>query len=139
MNINTVIMRLQKQGFRITNSRKDILTLFKGDHISLSAGEIIKKLQNKTDRATVYRNLNFLISNNILEPIYLKGEVPQYELNKRDHHHHLICIKCKVVSSVSSNSLENAVSEMEDFAKRSNNFTIQDHIAEFYGLCKNCS
>lgn len=139
MNINTVITKLQKQGFRITSSRKDILTLFEGDHTSLSAGEIIKKLQGKTDRTTVYRNLSFLISNNILKPIYLKDEVPQYELDKRDHHHHLICTKCKIVSSISSNSLENAVSEMEDLARRSDDFTIQDHIAEFYGLCKNCS
>lgn len=138
MNIDTIIAKLQKQGFRITNSRREILALFAGEHTSLSAGEIVKKLQNKTDRATVYRNLNFLINNNILKQIHLQGEVPKYELNDLTHHHHLICTNCKLVSSIESESLENILPDIERSAKDSEGFIIKDHAIEFYGICKNC-
>lgn len=139
MNINHIITQLQRQGFRITESRKEILALFIGVHTSLSAGEIVKELQNKTDRATVYRNLNFLINNGILKQIHLQGDVPKYELNDLGHHHHLVCTNCKAVSSISSDPLENILPEVENLAKKSDGFIIKDHVVEFYGICKNCA
>lgn len=139
MNIETVIKQLQQQGFRITTSRRDILSLFAGDHISLSAGEIVEQLRSKTDRATVYRNLNFLVENNILQQVFINGEVPKFELNNQDHHHHLICTNCKAISSISDPALEKALSDSELSAKEESGFRVKDHAIEFYGTCKNCS
>ena len=120
---------------KLNKSQKLILKLFIGDHKSLSAGEIVKSLKEVIDRATVYRNLNFLINNNILEQIQLIGEVPKYELSAQDHHHHLICRKCNNIRSISSKSLEIALLKLQE---ETDGFTITEHVFEFYGLCNKC-
>lgn len=135
MSKTNFIQDLKTRGLKLNYSRMQILELFIGTHKSFSAPEIVELLKSRMDRATVYRNLNFLVENRILDQIQLQGEVPKYELTILDHHHHLICKHCKKISSIQSKFLENALESTKSEIK---DFTITDHIFEFYGLCKDC-
>lgn len=139
MQITDLIKELKSKGYRITKAREEILSLFYGIHTSLSAQEVVSKLSLKIDRATVYRNLNFLSDKKIIKQIQLQGEVPKYELTDLKHHHHLICDNCKQIYSISSDSLEKSFEMVKSAAKRENDFDIKEHIFEFYGICRNCS
>lgn len=135
METTNFIKDLKSKGLKLNNSRMQILELFIGTHKSYSAPELVSLLESKMDRATVYRNLNFFIENKILEQIQLQGEVPQYELSILDHHHHLICKHCKKISSIKSKTLESSLQSIQNEVE---DFTITDHVFEFYGLCKGC-
>ncbi|MCA9380328.1 transcriptional repressor [Candidatus Dojkabacteria bacterium] len=135
MSDTNIIKDLKSKGLKLNNSRMQILELFLGNHRSHSAPELVELLKMKMDRATVYRNLNFFVENKILDQIQLQGETPKYELAALEHHHHLICKHCKKISSIQSKSLENA---LETTTNEIKDFTITDHVFEFYGLCKDC-
>jgi len=135
METTNFIKDLKSKGLKLNNSRMQILELFLGDHTSYSAPELVELLKSKMDRATVYRNLNFFVENKILDQIQLQSEAPKYELTILEHHHHLICKHCKKISSIKSKSLESA---LESTKNEINDFTITDHVFEFYGLCKDC-
>jgi Fur family ferric uptake transcriptional regulator len=134
--VNTnFINELKSKGVKLNNSRTHILELFLGNHKSFSASELVDLLKDIMDRATVYRNLNFFVENKILEQIQLLDDTPKYELSAVEHHHHLICKHCKKISTIQSKSLENALKLTTNEIK---DFTITDHVFEFYGLCKDC-
>lgn len=123
---------------KLTKNSVEILQLFKGEHISLSAHEIVEKLKSKADRATVYRNLNFLCSEDILHKINFKEEATKYELSELGHHHHLVCVNCKSVISITTDILGSPFKSISLLAEKNHGFTIKDHVLEFYGLCRKC-
>lgn len=123
---------------KLTKNSNEILQLFKGDHVSLSAHEIVEKLKTKADRATVYRNLNFLCSEDLLHKVNFKDEATKYELSELGHHHHLVCLNCRSVLSINTDILGAPFKSISLSADKSHGFTINDHVLEFYGLCKDC-
>lgn len=141
MDIDSLIQELKSNRIRITSTRKAILTLFtSGEHVSYSANEITEILRDKMDRATVYRGLTFLLNNNIIEKIRLIDDVDKYELAQhQNHHHHLVCTKCKKLLSVEDKTLETALQSVSNDAIKEHGFSVLDHVFEFYGICKNCT
>lgn len=123
---------------KLTKNSNEILQLFKGDHISLSAHEIVEKLKEKADRATVYRNLSYLCSEELLHKVNFKDDVTKYELSELGHHHHLVCINCRTVISINTDILGTPFKTISEAADKTHGFTINDHVLEFYGLCKDC-
>ena len=123
---------------KLTKNSNEILQLFKGDHVSLSAHEIVEKLKTKADRATVYRNLNYLCSEELLHKVNFKDEATKYELSELGHHHHLVCVNCRSVISINTDNLGAPFESISLSANKKHGFAINDHVLEFYGLCKDC-
>ena len=61
--------KIKQRPNKLTKNSAEILQLFTGEHISLSAHEIVERLKSKADRATVYRNLNHLCSEQLLHKV----------------------------------------------------------------------
>jgi Fur family ferric uptake transcriptional regulator len=92
---------LQKEGYKLTNQRKDILkTLLNNNHKHLSCEDvfnIVSKENSDLGIATVYRTLQLFEKLNIVYKINFDDGLSRYELNlgeENHQHHHLICLNC---------------------------------------------
>ncbi len=107
----------------------------------LSSADILERLQrNKVtvDRATVYRQLGRLKESLKLRVVDLGDGVTRYELNE-DHHHHLVCLRCKKIEAVDlSEKTEALLEHIEQAYKSDRNFTLLTHNLAFFGICGDC-
>lgn len=99
----------------------DILAILEIQHLS----------PNKT---TLYRLLEKLYKEGIINKVGLDTEKTFFEYIKNDHHHHhLVCEKCKKVKEyVLPQQLENKILNL------SNNWKINNHNFELFGECPDC-
>lgn len=139
--INQYECILQKEGYKLTNQRKEILNVMydkRHEHLSCEdVHEIISKENPELGIATVYRTLQLFEKLNIVYKINFDDGLSRYELNlgtENHQHHHLICIKCGKVKEVKLDLLE----ALEDQIEREGNFEIIDHNVKFYGYCEDC-
>ncbi len=139
--IKNYMEKLQREGYKYTNQREEILRIImdnKDDHLSCEEVHNIVSKENKdVGIATVYRTLQLFEKLNFVYRINFDDGVSRYELNlgtENHHHHHLICTKCGSVTEVKMDLLE----LLEDNIEKEEGFTIQDHNVKFYGICKNC-
>lgn len=138
-SIEQISESLREKGFRMTKARIAILEFFLEEHCALSAADLLamlKKKKIKADTSTVYRELEFLLSQGITQEVILKDATQRYELAAQPHHHHLVCNSCSVIEPV---QMENDLSEIEKTIAKKKNFQVQSHSLEFYGQCEECS
>lgn len=83
-------------------------------------------------KATVYRNINDLTSNSILQEINLPGKKHQYEIKKTPHVH-LLCKKCGEIEDAFVHTEE----LLTDISKESG-FKIINSFIAVDGICKKC-
>lgn len=137
MKTQEIIHRLKEKGFRITRARKAIVSVFVNVSDPISVLEIQKQLNKRKmliNKSTIYREVQFLLRAKIIHEIKLTNREMNYELNGRDHHHHLVCENCGTIEDV---SISNEKKIMESLQGKIA-FHIKTHSLEFYGLCHNC-
>lgn len=129
------LILLRKKGHRVTLPREEILKALKS--YPQSAREIYERLNKdifNIDLATVYRTLEFFFSEGIVIKTQLDAKTTKYEFNSKDnHHHHLICEKCRAIRNISIDD--------DEFLKtiiNKTNFSIKRHTLELWGLCLKC-
>lgn len=95
--------------------------------------EAIARKYPTMSKATLYRNINDLISFHILEEVKLPNQKQQYEIKKVPHVH-LLCTHCNGVEDVfvETGTLLEAVKEKSGF-RISNTFIVMN------GTCQRCS
>lgn len=133
-----VLQDLRTRGNRITVARKNIVDILSESGEPLCASDILGALAKrgaKADKVTVYRELTFLEKEGVVVPIQLQDRNRRYELAEMEHHHHLICQKCRRVQDV---FLETDLEDEEEKISKKMKFKILRHSLEFFGLCRNC-
>lgn len=135
---------LKEKGLKVTKQRLFILeTLAKNEDRHLTVEEIYDCIRGQFPRiglATVYRNIQLLLSLNLIESINLGDGCTRYEIGKlkagmEEHrHHHLICKECGKVISFRDDLLE----ELEDKIYKTVSFQVVDHEVKLYGYCEHC-
>ena len=74
-------------------NKDKILEIITKYHCGISATQIFKKVSDKMDKTTVYRNLDKLTQlGDIIEDFDKSGE-KRYSLHDH-HHHHFLCNNC---------------------------------------------
>ena len=134
--MNTIHKTIQSSGGRLTKTKKAILDVLSRNHCLLSKQELVEKLKVKKikpDRSTIYRELQFLTTNNIVIKNTISG-IDYYEI-PQDHHHHLVCVSCNSISKV---EIGNHLEKQEKQIAKQNKFNIINHSLEFYGYCHKC-
>lgn len=130
---------LRTRGRRITPVRGAIVELFH-DHTSpLSAQDVARLLEKKSLKAnttTVYRELQFLLEEKILQTVHFKDGVQRYERTELPHHHHLVCLSCNGVEDI---HMDHDLASVENKIKKEKKFDVLHHALEFYGTCRKCS
>lgn len=126
---------------RNTKQRMILLECFnesKGSHLNVD--ELYRIAKSKSEGigiATVYRNIKYLLEQDIIKKVELPNSLPCYEIKVSDEehsHHHLICRECHKIIDFEDDLLES----VEDAIENSRNFKITDHKVIFYGICENC-
>ncbi|MEX0616466.1 MAG: Fur family transcriptional regulator [Candidatus Woykebacteria bacterium] len=127
---------LRKIGARVTPARRSILGAIAESSKPISADEIGVKLIKdgfEVNKTTIYRELEFLKTENLIREIDFLDGRKRYEATSYGHHHHVICKACGGVEELGS------IPEyfINTFSRKSQ-FLIQDHNLEFFGLCQSC-
>ena len=136
MDTSALRMQAREQGWRVTLQRELILTALRAASGHLTPGEIYKRVSTKApavNRATVYRNLDFLCEVRLVVAAQIGGHM-YYELAGAEPHHHLVCRQCDRIEPLSHQTLK----EMLERIDREQSFVVDmDHLALF-GLCAQC-
>ncbi len=126
----------QNMQLKNTPARAAISNFLINSKEPVDALQIINFLHSKklnTNKVTVYRNLDVLYKNGLLDRFEFGEGKFRYEF-KKNHHHHLVCNKCGRVEDVAGEYL----TDLESKIRRQNGFLIKSHSLEFYGLCRRC-
>lgn len=128
---------LKTSRLKSTGARLTLLDMFKHAKKPLSVSEIFAALKNsKTDKVTLYRNVEALADLGILKQIRLKDRQAYYELVEKNHHHHLICQECGKIKDISNCRL----TTIHTRALKNLGFSqINEHSLEFFGVCAACA
>lgn len=122
----------------MTNIRRKLVNIFSKTKKPLSVQSIMKELGKydiTANKTTIYREIYFLMEQNVVAEIDFGDRKKRYESAHHEHHHHVICVKCSKVEDV---QLETDLREEQKIIEKKTNFTITNHALEFFGLCKQC-
>ena len=127
---------IRQHGFRMTPQRQLIVDAIHDGAGHSTPEEIYRRVYSKApavNRATVYRNLDFLCEMRLVVAAQIGGQMV-YELAGAEPHHHLVCRKCNAIEQIGHQT----VKELFDKVEREQSFLIDmDHLALF-GVCKKC-
>ncbi len=132
---------LRGNGYKLTNQRRVVLEILynrKGEHMTAEDIHNIVKVNNpEIGLATIYRSLQLLTELNLVDTLHLDDGIVRYEIHcdeEGHRHHHLICDVCGSISEASDDMLE----EIEKDLEERYGFKVKNHVAKFYGICKDC-
>ena len=138
MNFEAILQKLRSGGFRLTIARKSIIKIFLDSCVPLTVLEVMALMRRRkvnVNKTTVYREINFLMSQDMLRELHLGDGRKRYEVMKDDHHHHLFCVSCSGVECV---ELERCLESEEKKISEEKNFRTIKHSLKFLGLCERC-
>ena len=89
--------RLEQIGFRSTAPRRAVLCAIEGAAAPFTADELLGELPD-VGRATVFRTIKLLQELDLVCRVPLEDGGVRYRLSGGNHHHHLVCRNCGVVT-----------------------------------------
>lgn len=130
---------LRKAGLKATLPRIRILEILeRSGQRHMSAEDVYRALIEAGEDiglATVYRVLTQFESANIVLRHHFEGAHSVFELNKGNHHDHILCVKCGRIEEFFDPIIEKRQREIA----HEMGFTITDHSLYLYGICPDCS
>ena len=124
-------------GIKKTKQRESLISILQNSTKPLSALEIytiMKKQGDKIWLSTVYRIIeNFLQNNIVLKSTLADSETALYELNRFEHKHYAVCIKCHKIIPIYNCPMEQFIPELS-----AKDFHVVGHKLEIFGYCKDC-
>ncbi len=130
---------LKAVNLRITDNRLQVLQVIGKNHYPLSATDIHHKLEcdSTINRVTVYRILELLVGNGLIERLSTGGRAFYYGLTLNHNHRshaHFYCKKCGQMECLTPESLTADTSQLgKIFPGRIEKVEIRVD-----GICKNC-
>lgn len=126
---------IQAKGLKPTAPRLKILTLLVNLRQPLSAEEVAGHIGSAAHLATIYRNLEKLVSVGLLERLDFQEGKFRYEFVK-EHHHHAVCEGCGLIEEV--NETHSEIAAIEKRITKQSGFVVNKHAFELFGFCKKC-
>ena len=130
--------QIRSAGLKVTHPRMRILELLENSSKAhLSAEEVYRMLIESDEEiglATVYRGLTQFEQSGILQRHNFETGHSVFELDRGEHHDHLLCVSCGMVEEFHDEQIEKLQHEV---AERYDFKTI-DHSLTIYGNCKEC-
>lgn len=128
---------LRSHGLRVTPQRVAVLEAMDGGK-AMSAHEVHQAALDACPDlglSTVYRTLIRFVDAGVVDEIGQYDGESTYRLCSGDHHHHLVCDRCRTVIELGNCDLEYS----HDAIAAEHGFTVTGHSLTFNGLCRNCS
>src|SRR5213595_1080165 len=135
MDVNDALKILKDHRYKFTGKREMIIEIFCNEKRYMPAKEVMRRMEENYPNLsfdTVYRNLSLLENLGILESTELNGEKQyRFSCSSKEHHHHVICKKCR-------KTIHFDMCPMEILNDRFEDFKITGHKFEIYGYCRDC-
>lgn len=134
---------LREKGIKVTTQRVLVLSVLMSNpekHFTAEEiYELVKSSYPEIGLATVYRTIQLLSENQLVDRISLDDGFARYEIGNmgdatKHHHHHLICRRCGKVLSFRDDLLE----ELEAKILSTTGFYAVNHEVKLYGYCQEC-
>jgi len=124
---------------RLTKGSQKVLQALAKVKNLATAQAIHAQLRDQGDDApgltTVYRSLESLVGIGMVQSVELGDGEKRFELvEPGEHHHHLVCERCKECIHLEKCFVE----EIEAAVRSRYGFEITNHILELFGVCKKC-
>jgi len=132
-----MLAALDQAGVRLTGPRRQLTELIGRRQGHFTAAELLHDAERRRlgiGRATVFRLLDLLAEQGLVERLDLPGGRHAYIPCEPTHHHHLICLACGASTDVDDCGIDAVTAE----AARRSGFEIQQHRLELFGRCPNC-
>ena len=132
--------QLASRGIRMTAQRRAILRVIETASKHLDASQILRKaraLDDSVDRSTVYRTLDLLKRQGLIDELdlmHLNGEGHYYERKLERDHIHMACLRCGKITEFVSETFESLKNQLE----RDCRFHIVVSRLEVGGYCAGC-
>ena len=139
MDINKAKYVFRRSRIKFSQQRLQIFLLLNTKNEPISADdiylELIKGESNNINISTVYRILGLFTKKGLVlkSNLNIDGKAT-FEINHRDHRHHLICIQCGKIVPISGCPLK----EYERSLIKKTNYLILEHNLEIRGICPEC-
>ena len=132
------VERLRPVGGKRSSKRDLIVNVFLRQEGHLSADDLVdlmRREDDKTSRATVYRTLQWMVDAGIARKVDFGDGRSRFEHSYRHpRHFHLICNNCNRSSEFLSSDVESLIDEIGD----ARGFTIGRSVVQIYGTCEEC-
>ncbi|MCP4129303.1 MAG: ferric iron uptake transcriptional regulator [Gammaproteobacteria bacterium] len=130
-------VEIRKAGLKVTVPRLKILEVLEkcGDQ-HVSAEDVYKILIQQGEEislATIYRVLTQFETAQLVIRHNFEGDFAVFELNRGEHHDHILCVVCGKVVEFTDEVIERRQLEIA----REMGFEIEDHSLVIYGRCNN--
>ncbi len=126
---------LKNAGLKSTLPRLKVLDLFESSkERHLSAEDVYKQLLSTGEDvglATVYRVLTQFERAGLLVRHHFEGGKSVFELNKGEHHDHIVCLQCGHVEEFHDSAIE----ARQEKVATALGFAIRDHSLHIYADC----
>ncbi|HHT06279.1 MAG TPA: transcriptional repressor [Hydrogenispora sp.] len=137
--ITEISEALRRKGYRLTPQREAVIKiLLENPNQHLAAEDIyamVRKTHPEIGMATVYRTLDLLSKEKIINQLSFEEGHCRYEMESQAHHHHLVCLKCGKITEFNIQLLK----KMEEALAAEHEFQIVGYLLKFYGYCAQCT
>jgi Fur family transcriptional regulator, ferric uptake regulator len=139
--------KLKGSGYRMTQGREAVMNVLSEAKEHLSAEDIYMKVHPSypaVGLTSIYRTLEVLVSTGLVYKFDFGDGRARYEISEgprgERHHHHLVCTGCgRVIDYTDFIDEELALlKKTEAGLSEKYNFTIINHLIQFYGICHLC-
>ncbi len=122
---------LKNNNLKVTKQRIEILDMINILGLNSSIKNISSKITDM-DKSTIYRILNILYENGILEKIIGKDNQIIYVISD-EHKHYMKCLKCGSIQEIDKCPFDDNKNN-----SNINGFKVIRHSLIIEGICKNC-
>ncbi len=132
-----LIERLHARQWRITPQRRAVAEVLHGQHVHLTAEEVLERARRRLPEislATVYNTLNELVGMGEVLSVTAAGGPARYDPNVEEHHHHLVCDRCGQLYDVRPRGVEGL--RLSTAERRG--FVLDEVQVTFRGRCPGC-
>ena len=129
---------LNQKGLKYTHERECIYEEIQQIDKHFNADSLYERFKNRGERiarATVYRNLPYLLEAGVLQKSAGSGKRDFYEkTSAKGHHDHMVCLGCKKIIEFHSDALE----ELQEKLSHEYKFKLVFHDHRLFGYCEKC-
>jgi len=123
-------------GHRMTSQRRAVLNVLQETLDHPTADDVYHRVRRGMPRvslATVYRNLDVLVAQNLVKLVESPGHPRRYDI-VTEQHYHIRCVECGVVEDVQVDRLP----DLSALVSQSGSFKVLATRLEFEGRCGSC-
>lgn len=130
---------LGRRGYRITASRRAVMTALGRVDVPLAAAEVLEEARAQHPQlglVTVYRTLDLFQELGLVRRVHRDDGCHGYTLASPGHHHAIVCRGCgRAAEFTGCHEIHRLIQRAEE----ETGFQIDGHMLQLSGLCRECS